>query len=121
MRQIDLKAGERTKILAILFNSIPQTIQFRAVTKSGASPTGTIGVLGSRWIFKRKERTQPLQSLNEVHKGFWDTLFTIYVTANEDCRIEFETRHRATKLLFIAIGFILILGIAAPLIFALLR
>jgi hypothetical protein len=122
MRQYTIAAGERKRILHLYSDSIPTTIKFRAEPLAGNQPvTGQIEVSGSKWLFAKPSTFQPLEANNGVPKGMWDTNFSLYVTPDQDCQITFDSRHLGAKLLFIIIGIVLLLGIAGPLFFALLR
>lgn len=44
--------------------------------------SGAVERVGSRWIFGRTTSIAPLRGFNSVRKGFWDTLFEVYVTSD---------------------------------------
>ncbi len=56
--------------------------EFSAAAVSGGAVTGTIERVGSRWILGRTHSSSPLLAQNEVRKGYWDTFFEVFVTAN---------------------------------------
>ena len=116
----DLKAGERARVLWIFSSSIPGMVRFHAKTETGEPPQGTIELAVRRW-FAWDRKTFPLSATNRFDKGFSDADYRIYVTADTDCRIEFETRHFRAEIFFRILAGILILGVlsaAAAFLFA---
>jgi hypothetical protein len=91
MREIELKAGEKRKIFSRRGSSLAETIEFGAeVIDSGEELSGTVEVRHSGWIFRKPPRRQALTERNEIEKGAWDTVFSIWVTADVDARIRLE-------------------------------
>lgn len=117
MRTVVAKKGERTCILRIISDSIPQRARFGARPLDGDGPVGgTVEV--ERWTFLRGTRTPEtyaLQPENRVQKGFWDTSFKIFVTPDRDAEIQFRTRHFSAGWLFLVLALVLLLGVAGGL------
>lgn len=86
---IRLKAEEKATIYQRNLSSVPMDIRFDAVALDGSQPRGEVEVRGSYWVFSKPALTQPLQPQNSVHAGFWDTFFSIRVTAYSDIEITF--------------------------------
>ncbi len=86
-----VRQGERTKILSKFSNSLDMTYRFRA---EPVSPTdrlsGTVDVKGSNWILPKPAVAQPLTHENEVHKGMWDTFYSVYVEPDCDVTITWD-------------------------------
>ncbi|RZM79653.1 hypothetical protein [Leptolyngbya iicbica] len=103
-KQIYLQAGETTVIYRRNFSSVPTQIRFEAIATDGTSPSGTVEIRGSQWIFPKPPQQQPLQAMNTVEAGFWDTFFAIAVTADTDLII---TRSKGQT----GSGFLWVLGL----------
>jgi len=106
----------------MLFDSIPQKVRFTAEpVAEGGSVSGTVEVAGSRWLFRKAPAPHALAAENVFDKGMWDSRYAIYVTPDEDVRIRFETRHVRAKLLFLALGGVVVAAVAAVAVMAVLR
>lgn len=55
---------------------------FHASALDGGQPQGEVEIRGSNWIFPKPPVIQPLEADNVVHAGFWDTFFSVAVTAH---------------------------------------
>jgi hypothetical protein len=103
MAEMVVRAKERRRILHMVSDSIPQQVRFEA-TALGAGPVGgVVEVCGSRWLFRKAPARQPLQSDNLVRKGAFDTLFSVYVTPDQDTRIALRSRHFTARMLALAL------------------
>jgi hypothetical protein len=91
-RTLHLSAQETATIYRRNFSSVPMEIHFDARAASGSEPIGEVEVQGSNWVFPKPAVVQPLQPQNTVHVGFWDTFFSIQVTAHTDLEITFPGR-----------------------------
>jgi len=111
-RVLDLKAGERKRVLWIMSSSIPGTVRFRAETDDGSPPGGTVELARRRW-FSWYRSEHDLAARNVFEKGFSDADYRVYVTPVQDCRIVFETRHFQARHLVLAFAVVAMLGIAA--------
>lgn len=90
MKIIEVKAGERKRIVRSLSNSMQKTYNFAAEpVADGQVLSGTIEVKGSRWIFPKAPYMQKLEENNSVEKGVWDTIYSVYVIPECDVRIMF--------------------------------
>lgn len=88
-----MPAGERRRVLRRVSSSIPQTISFDFEPVTGfGQVSGALEVRGSRWLFPKPPLLLDLEPTMTVRKGFWDTLFSVYVTPDQDVRV---TVHRA--------------------------
>lgn len=89
MEHIEVRAGERVLIARRRFNSIPSVIEFTAEPLDPHNRVaGTVERVGSRWVLGRTTEQYPLETVNRVHKGYWDTFFDIYVTPAIDVLLE---------------------------------
>ena len=89
MKSIEIKAGQRTRIISKFSGSIPTDFKFSAAATNGSSTvSGRVEVKGSNWIFPKPAISQPLSQDNLVRKGAWDSFFNVYITPDVDVRIE---------------------------------
>lgn len=90
MKIIEVKAGERKRIIRKLSSSMQQTFNFAAEpVKEGEILSGTIEVKGSRWIFPKTPVMQKLEENNTVEKGVWDTIYSVHIIPECDVKIMF--------------------------------
>lgn len=91
MAEFEVRAGERSKVFSRFSSSLIQTITIDVESADGGPVSGTLEVRGSRWLFAKPPEEWPLQATQRVEKGYWDTRFAIFVTADRDARV---TVHR---------------------------
>ena len=91
MKTIDLRAGERVRVLHRFSSSIPQTFTFGVEPLEGTMVSGTVEVCGSRWLRRTDPVVLPLAATVVVNKGFWDTIWEVFVTPDQDVQV---TVHR---------------------------
>ena len=114
MKRLIAPSGERTRILHIVSDSIPQRVVFTAERPSGGGPPdGTVEVVRRRWFARKAPETSPLSARQSFAKGFADVDYAIYVTPREDVAITFETRHFERKTLFLVLLGILVVAMLA--------
>ena len=119
-KTICLKAQETVTIYRRNFSSVPMDICFDAVALDRGQPMGEVAVQGSNWGFPKPALMQPLQPQNNVHAGFWDTFFSIRVTAHTDLEITFPgQKFDLSPWLIWAIAAIILVVATAALIFSL--
>ncbi len=119
MKVVEVRAGERRRIISALSSSMPTTYRFRAETDEG-EPSGTIEVQGSNWVFPKAPVTTDLEADNVVDKGVWDTKFSITVIPDVDVRITIERRSTRSVGVFVAvIGVIVALAVISVIVTAL--
>jgi hypothetical protein len=120
VREILVKAGVRTPIVARRFSSIPATISFEASPVDGDDRAdGTVEVVGSNWVFPKPPVSADLARHNTVHKGFWDTFYRVYVTADRDVRVTVEGSGQSP--LPWMLGGLVLAAAVAVLVFSLVR
>lgn len=112
-----LKAQDQAVIYRRNFSSLTTHIHFDAVAVDGGQPRGEVTVQGSNWIFPKPAVTRPVQPHNTVQAGFWDTFFSIHVTAYTDLEIRLPQGRISFSLWWL--GAIAVIPIAAALIFLL--
>lgn len=118
---IEIRAGERCRIIRRFSNSLSMTYSFRAESmKAGEPLSGKIEIAGSKWLFPKAPQTQALKRDNSVSKTVWDTFYSVYVTPDVDARIMLE-RSRILNLLPLLITAILITAVAAVIMMSMLR
>lgn len=118
---IAIAAGQRTEVYRRNFSSIPATICFEARTVAeGASLDGSIEVQGSNWVFSKAPVATPLQASNCVEKGYWDTFYSVYVTAETDVVVTVEKQPGTSWLLILLLALVVI-ALAASAFFAIAR
>ena len=104
MKSIDVRAGERTRIIRRFSNSLNVTYRFRAEPlEEGDAVSGTVEVAGSNWIFPKAPTTLALKAENSVAKGMWDTFYSVYVTPDCDVRITFDKSSLGRSMLLLAL------------------
>ncbi len=107
-----LKAGKTKRIIRRVAHNMPQRFSFAARALNGEPVSGVVKVQGSSGPFSKPATTQPLQAKNEVSKGAWDTLYSVYVTPDQDVEITQSSVEGGKLFIFLIIG-ILVIGIAA--------
>lgn len=90
MTTIEIKAGERKRIIRRFSNSLQATYQFAAEPVGGNPVSGTVEVKGSKWIFPKPAASQPLKPDNSVEKGMWDSFFSVHVIPDSDVKITLQ-------------------------------
>ena len=91
MKEIEIRAGERRRVIRRFSSSIPRTFSFDVELLSGSGEvSGTVEVAGSRWLFSKEPLLLKLGPTMVVEKGFWDTLFSIFVIPDQDVRVIFR-------------------------------
>ena len=111
-KTLNIRAGERCRVLWIFSSSIPGQTRFSAEPIAGDALTGNVELVRRRW-FNFETETFPLHAQNRFDKGFADADYRIYVTPDQDCRIEFETRHFRAETLFSLLIGLMVFGIVA--------
>lgn len=90
MKIIEVKAGERKRIIRRLSSSMQKTFHFAAQpVAEGEALSGMVEVKGSRWIFPKAPVLQKLEENNTVEKGVWDTIYSVYIIPECDVKIMF--------------------------------
>ncbi len=109
MKIIEVKAGERRRIICSFSNSTQKTYHFRAETPGGGgNVSGIIEVRGSRWLFPKPPVTRKLEAENHVDKGMWDTLFSVFVIPDCDVKITMTGSHFTNLLIYMAMASVII-------------
>ncbi len=118
MKTIDVKAGERKRIIFQFSNSLRQNHNFIAEPMGDQSdPSGLIEVKGSNWLLPKDVVPLDLKHRNTVEKGAWDTFYSVYVTPKTDIKITLTSSPVKNMWLYI-IGALIIVAIASSLFFA---
>ncbi|MEE9374917.1 MAG: hypothetical protein V3V04_01125 [Rhizobiaceae bacterium] len=114
MKEIELKAGKRTRVLRTVSGSLAMRYRFQATpTNKDDTLSGTIEIRGSNWIFPRKPTTQKLAAKNMINKRAWDSFYSIFVIADCDVKITFQrSKLNFKNLLYPALFAILMVMIA---------
>jgi len=93
MREVHLKAGERTKILGLMTRNLSARIIFEAEMLDGSQVSGTIITEHGSVFTGRKTATIPLEPLNAFDKPWNQHGYQIFVNADADAVVRFHTRH----------------------------
>jgi hypothetical protein len=118
--EILARSGERTRVIARSFSSVPATISFEAVPLDGGERVGgRVEVIGSRWVFPKQPVVTGLTRHNTVTKGYWDTFYRVFVTADRDVRV--VVRRAARSLLPWLLAGLVAVSAAAVVVIALIR
>lgn len=117
MKTIEIKAGERTRIIHKFSNSMPANYRFDVAPKMvGGSVSGIVEISGSNWVFPKPARTQELSVSNMVDKGVMDTFYGVYVTPNEDVNVTLAGSHSSRIWIYIVIAIVVVLIATVPII-----
>ena len=93
MREIQIAAGCKTRIIRRQFSSLVTTYTFDVAPVIQTNHlVGTVEIKGSNWIFPKPVQRMPLQPSNLVTAGFWDTLFSVYVFPEVDVVISLPSK-----------------------------
>lgn len=115
---ITIPAGQRTRIIHRTFSSIPATICFDACgIADGDLPAGTLEIQGSNWVFPKDAVFTPLQATNCVEKGYWDTFYSVYVTAETDLVVTVD-RSPGGAGVWLVLAALVVVALAAAVFFA---
>jgi hypothetical protein len=88
MRPVVVRAGDRVRLIRKRSGSIPRTFRIRTERLDDGGPiSGVIEIYGSRWLFKKPPIEISLAPEVAVYKGFWDTLFSVFVVPDQDVRV----------------------------------
>lgn len=88
MKTIEIQRGERHRIIRRFSSSIPKSFYFDVEPLNGSGEvSGTVEVAGSRWLFSKPPVMLDLVPTMAVEKGFWDTLYSVFVTPDQDVRV----------------------------------
>jgi hypothetical protein len=118
VKSINVKAGERKRIIFQFSNSLQQTHNFMAEPhESDSDPSGLIEVKGSNWLLPKPMTTFDLTRENAVEKGAWDTFYSVYVTPEVDTKIT-VTSSPIKNLWLYLVGALIIVAIASSLFFS---
>ena len=91
MKGIVVRGGERSRVLRRFSSSISRTFSFDIEPLSGSGQvSGTVEVAGSRWLFSKPPVVLELRRTMTVEKGFWDTLYSVFVKPDQDVRVIFH-------------------------------
>ena len=113
MKEIKATAGQRVAVIRRAFSSVPMEYRFEARAASpGQAVAGIVEIRKSRWILPGARTTQPLQPMNVVSAGFWNTFVSVDVVPAVDSVItgDRSMRHRA---LILAIALLIVAAAAA--------
>ncbi|MCF6327453.1 MAG: hypothetical protein L3J21_09200 [Devosiaceae bacterium] len=117
MKTIEIKAGERKRIISQFSNSLKQSHNFTAEPLGSENdPSGLIEIKGSNWLMPKDIIPLDLKRQNTVEKGAWDTFYSVYVTPKTDTKITL-TSSPVKNLWLILIIALVIVAIASSLFF----
>ena len=116
MREVELKAGERTKVLHLMARNFRTRIEFEVEAKDETAPRGEIALSHGSLIVGRKTTTVPLEALNQFEKRWNQHGFQIHITSETDATVRFRTRHIREGHIYSAMAVITVAGIGIMLI-----
>jgi len=93
MREVEIQAGERKKVLHLMARAFRARVVFDVATKDGSPPRGTIETSHGSTIVGRKTATLPLQAHNVFEKPWNQHGYQIHITSETDATVRFHTRH----------------------------
>ncbi|MEM7770496.1 MAG: hypothetical protein AAF327_08300 [Cyanobacteria bacterium P01_A01_bin.37] len=114
MKEIQIAAGCKTRIIQRQFSSLAMTYTFDAVPMSQDNYlAGTVEIKGSTWIFPKPIQRVPLKPSNTVTAGFWDTFFSVDVIPEVNVVISLPSKSVEGWFLRIGLGVVGIVVIVA--------
>lgn len=117
MKTIEIKAGERTRIIHKFSNSLPANYTFDVAPKViGGSVSGIIEISGSNWIFPKEATRQDLGETNIVDKSVMDTFYGVYVTPDVDVKITLAKSYSSKIWTYIVIAIVVVLLAMVPIL-----
>ncbi|MCF6319469.1 MAG: hypothetical protein L3J83_09375 [Proteobacteria bacterium] len=118
MKNIDVEAKERVRVIHMFSNSLPMDLGFSAISaQAGQRISGKVEVRGSNWLFPKEAVLQELGAENIVKKGMWDTFYSVYVTPDIDVSIKIE-KPSGVKIWLLLIIALIIVAIASSMFFS---
>ncbi len=115
-REVICPRGARTRVLHIVSDSIPQSVRFTAEpVEADRTLEGTVDVERGGSVFGRKSERASLAARNEFRKGFFDSRYAVFITPAQDTRVVFQSRHVTSRMLFVALAVVVVLGAVAGL------
>jgi len=112
MREVELKAGEKTKILHLMTRAFRTRVVFDVETADGSPPRGEMEISHGSAIVGRKTATMPLEAHNTYEKPWNQHGYQIHVTSETDATVRFHTRHIREVHIYAAMAVITVVGIA---------
>ncbi len=116
MREVEIKAGERTKVLHLMTRAFRSKVIFEVTTADGSALRGDIELSHGSSIAGRKSATVPLEALNTFEKRWNQHGFQIHVTSETDATARFHTRHIREVHIYTAMAVITVGGVLIVLI-----
>ncbi len=118
MPTINIKAGERNRIIHKLSNSLATEYTFLVQPKNpGETVSGEVEISGSNWVFPKAPIMQPLQDDNVVTKGMWDTFYSVYVTPKSDVTVSLAGGSIQSRFLYVIAALVVVVVISAAIPF----
>ncbi|MEO0987330.1 MAG: hypothetical protein AAFY20_17520 [Cyanobacteria bacterium J06639_14] len=112
MREIQIAAGYKTRIIRRQFSSLATSYTFNVVPATQNSHlVGTVEIKGSNWIFPKSIQRVPLKPINTVTAGVWDTFFSVYVIPEVDVVISLPSKSFGGRLWLIGLV-VVVTGVA---------
>lgn len=85
---MEIKAGERKRIIHRVSSSIPATFQVEVrAHKPDARLAGNVAIEKSIVFIDKKTERLPLTDSFTLNKGFFDGFYTVYVESDEDITV----------------------------------
>ncbi len=121
MREVTLKAGQRTKVLGLSHRNLSTRIEFEVATEDGAQPRGIVETSHRSVFTGRQTETHPLHALNAFDKPWRDHGYQIHVTPETDATVRFRTRHIRDVHMYAVVAVMAGIGVLASVVLALMR
>ena len=111
---IEIKAGERKRVLRKFSNSMAMTYNFSAEPiNPDQEVSGTVEINGSNWIFPGKPVHQKLVAENAAVKGMWNSFYSVFVTPDVDVRVTFaRSSLKAPLILALLVSVVIIAAVS---------
>jgi len=86
-KHFEIRAGEKKAVVDRRSGSVPREYVLTVLAAAGGAVTGSVEIQGSRWLSRKEPVIVPLAAEVRVYKGFWDTLFRVHVTPDQDATV----------------------------------
>ena len=116
MREVDVKAGERTKVLGLMTRNLRARVEFEVEAADGLPPRGVIEASHGSALVGRKTATLPLSALNTFDKPWNQHGYQIHITSETDAVVRFRTKHIRDVHIYGAMAVMSVVGVIAMLI-----
>ena len=121
MREVEIKAGKRTKVLGLMTRNLRARIVFEVEAADGLPPRGIIEASHGSEIVGRKTATLPLEALVTFDKPWNQHGYQLHITSETDAVVRFRTKHIRDVHIYTAMAVMTVVGVLAGLVAWMIR